>query len=84
MVDPEPGIGNPEDQRGQVLTVDHFKELVAIGEFDSANIGEADIHDRSKGDILFKLVAMFQTSWFIAQCIARGQQQLALTVGSPC
>jgi len=37
-------------------------------------ISEEDIKDRSKGDILSKLIAILQTTWFILQCIARGQQ----------
>ena len=39
----------------------------------------ADIEDRSKGDALSKIIAILQTTWFIVQCIARGQQRLALT-----
>src|SRR5260221_3715441 len=42
-------------------------------------ISEEDIKDRSKGDILSKLIAISQTTWFILQCIARGQQNLTLT-----
>src|SRR5260221_2135405 len=42
-------------------------------------ISEKDIKDRSKGDILSKLIAILQTTWFILQCIARGQQKLTLT-----
>ncbi|KAF7966500.1 hypothetical protein HWV62_38120 [Athelia sp. TMB] len=38
-----------------------------------------DIEDRSKGDWLSKVVALLQTFWFIAQCIARGTQHLAIT-----
>ena len=61
------------------LTVDDFKRLVEDSEFEFPDISEADIQDRSKGDILFKLIAILQTTWFIIQCIARGQQGLALT-----
>ena len=32
-----------------------------------------------KGDVLSKLIAFLQTSWFIIQAIARRQQGLALT-----
>src|SRR5258708_38984990 len=42
-------------------------------------ISEEDIKDRSKGDILSKLIAITQTTWFILQCIARGHQRLTLT-----
>ncbi|KAF7298520.1 hypothetical protein MIND_00798600 [Mycena indigotica] len=40
--------------------------LKAIG-----GINQADIEDKSKGDISSKGIALFQGLWFIAQCIAR-------------
>jgi len=61
------------------LTVEHFKELIKDSDFEFPETTEADIQDRSKGDVLFKLIAILQTSWFIIQCIARGLQGLALT-----
>ncbi len=61
------------------LTVDHFTELIKDSNFEFPDITEADIQDRSKGDMLFKLIAILQTTWFIVQCIARGKQHLALT-----
>jgi len=79
LVDPDLRTANPKDQNGQVLTIDRFEELIERRDFDLPDITEEDIEDRSKGDILFKLVAILQTSWFIIQCIARGQQRLALT-----
>jgi len=80
LVDPDLRTANPKDQNAQVLTVDRFKELIKRPDFDYLpDIPEEDIEDRSKGDVLFKLIAILQTSWFIIQCIARGQQQLALT-----
>jgi len=80
LVDPDLRTANPKDQNGQVLTIDHFKELIERPDFDLPDIPEEeDIEDRSKGDVLFKLIAILQTSWFIIQCIARGQQRLALT-----
>ena len=78
LIDPDLRTANPKDQNGQVLTVEHFKGLI-LGVCDFNLLAEADIQDRSKGDILFKLITIIQTSWFIVQCIARGQQQLALT-----
>jgi len=56
------------------LTVERFKELIRDSDFEFPDTTEADIQDRSKGDVLFKLIAILQTSWFIIQCIARGQQ----------
>ena len=79
LVDPDLKTAEPKDQNGQVLTVDHFKALIEDSDFNFPNIPEEDIEDRSKGDVLFKLIAILQTSWFIVQCVARGQQQLALT-----
>jgi len=79
LVDPDLRTASPKDQNGQVLTVDRFKELIERSDFDLPDITEEDIEDRSKGDVLFKLIAILQTSWFIIQCIARGQQQLGLT-----
>jgi len=79
LVDPDLRTANPKDQNGQVLTIDRFKELIEHPDFDLPDITEEDIEDRSKGDVLFKLIAILQTSWFIIQCIARGQQRLALT-----
>jgi len=79
LVDPDLRTANPKDQNGQVLTVDRFKQLIERPDFDLPDIPEEDIEDRSKGDVLFKLIAILQTSWFNLQCIARGQQRLALT-----
>ena len=61
------------------LTVEHFQKLIKDSNFEFPDITEADIQDRSKGDMLFKLIAILQTTWFIVQCIARGKQHLALT-----
>src|SRR6266545_6039983 len=79
-VDPvfeEDDLKNPQ---GQVLTFDQYKELSANdARFKLPKITEADISDKSKGDFLSKLIAILQTTWFILQCIARGQQKLAIT-----
>lgn len=37
------------------------------------------IEDKSKGDCISKGVALFQTFWFLVQCIARGSQHLSIT-----
>ena len=62
-----------------VLTLDRFKELIDDPNFEFPIMTQAEIQDRSKGDGLSKMIAMLQTSWFIAQCVARGLQDLALT-----
>jgi hypothetical protein len=40
---------------------------------------EAEIKDKGKADIIAKILAILQTSWFVAQCIARGVGKLPLT-----
>jgi len=78
LIDPDLRTANPKDQNAQVLTIDRFEGLIS-GVCDFNLLAETDIQDRSKGDVLFKLIAILQTSWFIIQCIARHQQHLALT-----
>ncbi len=70
-----------EDPDSQVLSFEQYKQLTAGTEdmgFKLPKITVSDIKDRSKGD-LSRLIAILQTTWFILQCIARGQQQLAVT-----
>ena len=62
-----------------VLTPDRFRELINDPNFEFPRISTAEIQDRSKGDGLSKMIAVLQTSWFIAQCVARTMQGLALT-----
>jgi hypothetical protein len=40
---------------------------------------EGDLKDRGKSDGIGKAIVILQTLWFVAQCIARGLQQLPLT-----
>ena len=63
----------PNERNGTVLTFDYFKQNPNI---DIPETTTAEIEDRSKGDALWKIL---QTTWFLMQCIARGQQRLALT-----
>ncbi|KAF8646426.1 hypothetical protein AX16_007219 [Volvariella volvacea WC 439] len=42
-------------------------------------IPEKEIRDHGKGDILAKVLVLVQTTWFVAQCIARHVQGLVLT-----
>jgi len=76
LIDPDRKDAEPNKQNGVVLTFDYFKRNPNI---DIPDITVAEIEDRSKGDALWKIIAILQTSWFIIQCIARGQQQLTLT-----
>jgi len=66
----------PKQRTETVLTIDYLKENPKIS---LPEITADEIKDWSKGDVLFKLIAILQTSWFIIQSIARGQQGLALT-----
>ena len=76
LVNPDRRDAVPNEQQRVVLTIDYFQQKMII---DIPEITAADIEDRSKGDALWKTIAILQTTWFILQCIARGQQQLALT-----
>jgi hypothetical protein len=46
---------------------------------DIVRVRDYEIFDRSKGDEVTKGLAMLQTAWFIAQCVARRIQRLPLT-----
>ena len=79
IVDPEDKDKDPREQGSKVLTFDDLKRLLQDAKFTFPTLTGADIQDRSKGDALWKVVAILQSSWFITQCIARVPQQLALT-----
>ena len=76
---PPPG-NNPELEMGRVtiLTLYMLEELVKDPEF-KIQVTARDIADRSKGDALAKTILIFQSSWFIFQCIIRHVQGLSLT-----
>src|SRR5258708_1931711 len=82
-VDPSVEDDGQVDPRSPVLTIERYtktdsEERTRLDR-KLRKISEEDIKDRSKGDILSKLIAITQTTWFILQCIARGQQKLTLT-----
>jgi hypothetical protein len=76
LIDPDQKYAEPDKQNGSVLTVDYFKKNRDI---EIPEISSASIDDRSKGDALSKIIAILQTTWFMTQCAARGQQRIALT-----
>src|SRR5258705_3586200 len=80
-VDPSFENDGQADPRSPVLTFERYTKTEEMERLDRKlrKISEEDIKDRSKGDILSKLIAILQTTWFILQCIARGQQRLTLT-----
>ena len=62
----------------RILTLELFEQLVKRDDFD-ISITEEEIRDKSKRDFLSKLIVIIQSSWFIAQCIARAVQGLNVT-----
>ncbi|KAF8518537.1 hypothetical protein BU17DRAFT_48575 [Hysterangium stoloniferum] len=65
--------------RHEVLSFVRFKDLVNSGQIQFPKVDRSQIEDKSKGDAFSKFVAIFQTSWFIVQCIARTAQHLPVT-----
>ncbi|KIK08796.1 hypothetical protein K443DRAFT_84407, partial [Laccaria amethystina LaAM-08-1] len=63
----------------RVLSPEEFEVLLETGQIDFPSITEEEIGDKSKGDMLAKSLVVFQTFWFIVQCIARGVQGLVIT-----
>lgn len=65
--------------RMHVLTGSALESLFIEGKISFPMITEAEIQDRSKGDGLTKAIVLVQTTWFVAQCIARHAQGLVVT-----
>ena len=63
-----------------VLFHSRFSELLAAGKIEFPTVTVEEIEDRSKADGFSKMIALGQTLWFVAQCIARGAQHLDLTL----
>jgi hypothetical protein len=63
----------------RVLLPEDLESYSLTGNGDFPRISEAEIEDRSKGDALSKGFVVVQTSWFMAQCIARGVKRLPIT-----
>ena len=62
-----------------VLSAKRFSELLTAGKIEFPTVTEEEIEDRSKADGFSKTIALGQTLWFVAQCIARRAQHLDLT-----
>ncbi len=56
-----------------------LKELIMAGNIEAPRTTEAEIEDRSKGDIISKTFVVLQTTWFVAQCIARWITRISVT-----
>ena len=63
-----------------VLTPEIFSELLTEKKIEFPNVTVEEIEDRSKSDGFSKAIALGQTLWFVAQCIARRAQHLDLTL----
>ena len=63
-----------------VLTPEVFSELLTEKKIEFPNVTVEEIEDRSKSDGFSKAIALGQTLWFVAQCIARRAQHLDLTL----
>lgn len=61
-----------------ILSLEVLETLVKDSDFEILTT-EYEIQGRAKGDFLSKAIAIFQTSWFSAQCVARWIQGLDLT-----
>ena len=63
-----------------VLSPERFSELLTAGKIEFPTITVKEIEDHSKADEFSKTIALSQTLWFIAQCLARTAQHLNLTL----
>jgi len=63
----------------QVLVAKDLEKFSEAGKIKWPTITKEEIADRSKGDYLSKTIVLFQTTWFISQCIARGVYHLTVT-----
>jgi len=63
----------------RILEAHELEKLSEAGKIEWPTITEEEIADRSKGDYLSEAIVLFQTTWFIIQCIARGAHGLAVT-----
>ncbi|KAG2070538.1 hypothetical protein BDR04DRAFT_1128440 [Suillus decipiens] len=68
-----------DDQPWGTLTPKELLQFIRDRSVDMPVITEADIQDRSKGDVLSKCVAILQLVWFLIQIIARYAQNLPVT-----
>jgi len=63
----------------RVLEAKDLEGLSEAGKITWPTITTEEIADRSKGDYLSKTIVLFQTMWFVGQCIARGAYGLTVT-----
>jgi hypothetical protein len=77
----EPVEEKSSAQAMTILTKEMLKALKPdiINEIKDLKVTEEEIAHTSKGDALSKAIFIFQSSWFVMQCIARVIEGLALT-----
>ena len=63
-----------------VLSPERLSRLITAGKVEIRTVTVEEIEDRSKADPFSKTIALGQTLWFVAQCIARRAQHLDLTL----
>ena len=63
-----------------VLSPERFSKLLTAGKIEFPTVTAKEIEDRSKADGFSKTIALGQTLWFVAQCLARKVQHLELTL----
>ena len=63
----------------EILTPKRLSQLLTAGKIEFPNVTVEEIKDRSKTDGFSKMIALGQTLWFVAQCLARRAQHLDLT-----
>ncbi|KAI9462142.1 hypothetical protein F5148DRAFT_1377184 [Russula earlei] len=63
----------------RVLLPEELRSYSLTGNGDFPRIARAEIEDKSKGDIVSKMLVILQTGWFVTQCIARGVEGLPIT-----
>jgi hypothetical protein len=68
------------DEPRATLTPDELRRFVRDGSVDMPDIVQAEIKDRSKGDVLSKGIAVLQLLWFVTQLVARYAQNLPITL----
>ncbi|KAI9455368.1 hypothetical protein F5148DRAFT_1288265 [Russula earlei] len=70
-----------EMHKGEGWTITHgfFATMGGFMEYEGNQPIRRNIEDKSKGDIISKLLVVLQTSWFVTQCITRGIKGLPIT-----
>jgi len=63
----------------RVLEAEDSEKLSKMGKIKWPTVTKEEIADRSKGDYLSKAIVLFQMTWFVGQCIARGAYGLTVT-----